>query len=188
MNNPRNSETDSITPFADFIDSITNKLTVYGIFNALLIFGLSLKNGIGKEILSIACLVLNFLMLILIISITHKKYKSFNTNTVENAKPSDARYYGSFIALMGGSFAGLLLYSIAELPFCIPFFVLVFICFITGAIVHRIFRLIETYTTTKVSVYLFYVVCFILISIVALFYFLPLTKQMQLLVRTLKLN
>lgn len=160
------------TPFSTFIDSITNKLTVYGIFNALLIFSLTLKDGTGQKLLAVSCLMLNFFMLILIINDTYIKCREFNYNTIPNSKVSEAMYYGFFIALLITAFLGLLVYSVVELPFFIQLLVPSLFVYATGTVVYQIFRLIEKYTTIKISVYLFYLVtllAFLIISYTFLF-------------------
>lgn len=177
-----NNQSEPITSFSDFIDSITNKLTVYGIFNALLIFSLTLKGGAGQLFLFISSLLLNFLFLALIIHISYKKC------LLIYERKAEAVYYGIFIVSIAIAFVGLLIYSIAELPDTLGFIISTFLFYLTGVVVCQVFLLIEKFSKKKYSGLLVVLFIILLFPIVNHYLSTPLTIQTQLYIKHRKLK
>lgn len=168
-----NNQPEPITSFSDFIDLITNKLTVYGIFNALLIFSLSLKEGTGQLFLFFSSLMLNFLLLILIINICFKKC------TVIYEQKTEAMYYGFFIAFIFIAFLGLLIYSITKYPSVTEIVFSTVIFYLTSVVVYQVFRLIEKFRPIKYSGIVFILVSFLVAMLIAVFFLSDLIMEIE---------
>jgi len=98
--------------FREYLDKVTNRLTCFGIFNALLIFSLTAIKTTITVFLSGSFIVLSLLVLYTILEEAFEKEEESDLNS-----SIDGVQYFVFFITISLSFLGFIIYSIILIPF-----------------------------------------------------------------------
>ncbi|WP_316736264.1 hypothetical protein [Pedobacter aquatilis] len=140
--------------FSGFIDTIANKLSVFGILNGLLIFSMSLEKGVASLIMISGCTAVNFVLLYILVKECITYFNALS-DSISNMEETPLKYIGYmfetifFICGLTLITLGLYIYFINEYPSAIKIAIVPFFLFIEAVVLLVTFKYLSSRITLR---------------------------------------